>query len=296
MAATIRPLFLRPVDYTYTGDAFSVSGGGEYDDFSEGTYANVVGLVHSVCAHLYNNAEGTVLWSFSDDFKIQLEGSGSGLTLEWDDTTLRDILGFTGASTVIPNGSTVTATYTPQYCWIPGFQRADRGGWSQDLASVAVGEEAEDGTWVGIAAGGSTVYRQSILFGMELETNLVISSFDSDEFKRARCLETFMHGALTAMPTSATSANPQGFWFFPDINDCYIGAGTLPATAPFSEDSDDGVHYDTDTRTFCAIKPRELEALRGSPSLSRSTLRYGYSFKFHTAPVPDEGWTYVDKT
>lgn len=296
MTTTVRPAFIRPVEFTYSGNAFSVSGGSSYTSLPKGTYANAASLAHSVCATLWNDSVDVAL-SMSDDLKLKLTPSGSSPTIVWDNTTLRDILGFTGASTALSDGVATEATYTPQYCWFPTFTRADQGGFTQELQGVVTGVTSRDGTFSGIGPSSIYVYYTSITFPMELETKLCRSAYNSSEPEQARCLETFLRGAIEAMPTLPTSVSPKGFWYYPDVNDL-ITQTTLTESEPWNETTDNGINFDfTDspnTRVFCAISPDEIGAFRGSPSLPVSTLRYGYTFSFHTAPVPANGWQYVD--
>lgn len=295
MAANIRPFFSRPVEFVYTGNAFSISGGSSYSDFPVGTWACPESLFHSVFAHLWNDGVEITI-GLSDDLKAELTPSGN-ITIDWDNTTLRDILGFTGSSTALSDGVKTTATYALKYCWIPGFQRADQDGFSINLKLCADGVESSDGTWSGVLTGEANVYRTTITLGMEYETNLLHDADGSDVYKKARCLETFLIGSMTAMPTSDESVSPKGFWFYPDINDA-IDICVLNTTEPWAEADDDGVQFgytdSPNTRVFCATSPAEMQALRGNPALPASRIRYGVSFGFHTCPVPTEGWQYVD--
>jgi hypothetical protein len=297
MSTTVRPVFLRPFQCTYTGNAFSISGGDSYSDFPQGTYANVLSLARSICNHLANDAVPIVA-SMSDDFKIQLTSIGADRTIVWDNTDIRDAIGFTGASTFLPSGVATPATYTPQYTWIPEFQRGDQGGFARDLGAVASGSECADGTWIGIAVEDTQVYRTTIVFPMELETNLVVDAADSAVYKAARCMETFLVGALTATVTNDDCVSPRGFWYYPDINDA-IAQLVMTGTDAWADSATDiGVHFGwttgEDTKVFCAVSPGELGDLRASPSLPVGRLRYGYEFSFHTCPAPDAGWQVVE--
>jgi hypothetical protein len=294
MTASVRPVFLRPVEFTYTGYAFNISGGSSYNDFPEGTWANVLSLAHSMFAHLWNDGVEITL-GLTDDFKFSLTPSGD-ITIVWYNTDIRDAFGFTGASTVLLDGVPTVADYRPLYTWIPDFQRADQGGFSRNLQECASGVVSADGTWSGTSTRGSTVFYTTTNFGMELETNLLVDAYGSSEYTSARCLENFLVGCLTAQPESATSKSPKGFWYYPDINDA-ISDCVLSTTEPWSEANDNGVqfgHTDSpNTRVFCMTSPDQLQDLR-NPSLPVGRVRYGSSFSFHTAPVPSGGWQYVD--
>jgi hypothetical protein len=291
MSTTVRPAFLRPVEFTYTGAAFYVSGGSSYTDFPKGTWANVLSLVHSVLAHLSNDSVQITL-SLTDDFKLSWTPFGDITVVLNSD--LADYFGFASTTVAMSNGVATIADYTPKYCWIPAFQRADQDGFSRDLQNCATGVVSTDGTWSGTSTG-SAVYRTTIMFGAELETNLLVSAHGSDEQKRDRCLETFLEGALTAQPERATSVSPKGFWYYPNLNEA-ISQCVLTEVEPWAQASDDGVQFgytdSPDTRVFCQTSPDQLQALRQSPSLPVSTIRYGVSFAFHTAPAPE--WQYVD--
>ena len=294
MTTDARPVFLRPVEYTYTGTAFTV-GAVAFTTFSKGTFPNALSLAHSVAAAINNEGTYTIALSMSDGFLIGLTPSGASPTITWNDTTLRDILGFTGASTALSDGVTTYASYTTLYCWIPTFQRGDQDGFSPDLSDVATGTLSKDGTWSGISTGGTLVYSTTITFSHELETNLLVSSFDTDDQKRARCLESFLIGAVSDGPTDATYASPKGFWYYPDINDA-ISQCTLTALEPWAEGDDIGVEFDSDggdTKVFCSTSPSQLSALRARPSMPFSTIRYGVTFSFQTCPAPT-GWAYED--
>lgn len=290
---TVRPVFLRPYQCVYTGNAFSISGGDSYADFPQGTYANVLSLARSICNHLDNDAVPIVA-SMSDDFKIQLTPTGISPTIVWDNTDIRDALGFTGASTALTSGVTTTATYRPEYVWIPQYQRGDQGGFARDLRNVAAGSRCADGTWVGIGVEDVQVYETNIAFPMELETNLVVDAEDSDVYTAERCLETFMVGALTETVVNDDCVSPRGFWYYPDINQAIAQLIMGGTDAWAASATDIGVHFGwtsgADTKVFCAVEPGELGDLRASPSLPVGRLRYGYEFSFHTCPAPAAGW------
>lgn len=298
MTTTPRPVFLRPVEYTYSGTAFTV-GAVAFNSFSEGTYANVLSLWHSFGAAICNEGTYTVAISVSDAFKLQITPSGSSPTITWDDTSLRDIFGFTGASTALSDGVTTTATYTPEYVWDPGYERSDQDSFAQDLSSVSSGMTSADGTYSGNAATGNTVYHTSIAFPMILETNLVHSADGSNAYAKERCLETFLKGCLTVYPSVSTHVSPKGFWYYPNINDA-ISDCSLSATEPWNEATNIGVDFNytdsPDKKVFCHTHPSALTALRVKASLPVSRHRYDYSFSFHTSAEPTEGWQYVDYT
>ena len=287
----------RPVEYTYTGTSFTV-GATAFNAFPQGTYANPLSLAHSFAAAICNEGTYTIALSMSSSFLIGLTPSGSSPTITWDDTTIRDIFGFTGASTALSDGVTTYASYTPLYCWIPTFYRDDQDYFTRDLPKVAVGTISADGTWSGIGSG-STIYQQTIKFPQELETNLCISAYGTTTYKQDRCLETFLIGALTAYPSDATYVSPKGFWYYEDsanvISDC-----ALSSTEPWSEATNIGVNFGldsgADTKVFCSVSPNQLRGLRQSPGLAVSRTRYNYTFSFQTCPVPVEGWQYVDYT
>lgn len=298
MSMEKRPVFLRPVEYTYTGTAFTV-GAVAFSAFPEGTWANALSLAHSFAAAICNEGTYTIAIGISDNFKFTLTPSGASPTITWDDTVLRDILGYTGASTALSDGVSTEATYTPEYCWIPSFQRSDQDSFSQDMTTIATGNISADGTWSGIKVSGTAVYSTEISFSMELETNLTHCADNSNLFSKERCLETFLEGCLTASTSDATYVSSKGFWYYPNINDA-ISDCVLSGTEPWCEATNIGIQFNyTDTahkKVFCATSPSQLTALRSKPALSVSRLRWGYSFSFHTCPVPTEGWQYVDYT
>jgi hypothetical protein len=294
MSTRQRPAFFRPVEFSYTGNAFSVSGGSSYSDFPQGTWANVMSLCHSVLAHLANDGVDIAL-ALTDDLKFSWTPTGDiTVTLHAD---LAEAFGFASTTVAMSNGVATVADYTPLYTWVAEFQRADQGGFDLDMQSIASGVESADGTWSGTEISGTRVYRTEIQLVNEWEYNLVSDAVGSDSSKRARCLEVFLDGALTAMPAYYLSVNPKGFWYYPDVNDA-IDQCVLSTNEPWNEVTDNGVHFgytDTaNTRVFCAVTPDEIRGIKNGPSFPVGRLRFSTVFGFHTCPVPSNGWQYVD--
>jgi hypothetical protein len=294
MTAKSRPAFFRPVEFTYTGNAFSVSGGSDYSDFPQGVWANVMSLCHSVLAHLANDGVAVAL-AMTDDLKFSWTPTGDiTLTLNAD---LANAFGFASTTVAMNNGVATIADYTPMYMWCAEFQRADQGGFDIDIQSIASGVESSDGTWSGTQISGTRVYRTEIQLINEYEYNLVTDATGSDAQKRARCLEVFMDGALTAYPNYYLSVSPKGFWYYPDVNDA-IDQCVLSTDEPWNDVDDNDVHFgytdNPNTRVFCAVSPDEIRSIKDSPSFAVSRLRFSTIFGFHTCPVPSNGWQYVD--
>lgn len=66
--------------------------------------------------------------ALSAAFKVTvIQSSGGSKTITWTDTNLRDILGFTGATTVCASATLVTADNLSPHFWSPGIPISDVG-------------------------------------------------------------------------------------------------------------------------------------------------------------------------
>jgi hypothetical protein len=278
----------------YTGNAFSVSGGSDYSDFPQGTWANVMSLCHSVLAHLANDGVDIAL-ALTDDLKFSWTPTGDiTLTLHAD---LASAFGFASTTVAMSDGVATIADYTPLYMWCAEFQRADQNGFEVDLQSIASGMESADGTWSGIPINTYEVYRTEIQLINEYEYNLTMDAVGSNTQRKSRCLESFLIDSITAYPSYYLSVSPKGFWFYPNINDA-IDQCVLSTSEPWNDVSDNGIQFgysdSPNTRVFCVSSPGEMRGLKGNPSFAVSRVRYDVKFEFHTCPIPTNGWQYVD--
>lgn len=293
----------------YTGTLFTLDDGVDTvtataSTFGTGTWANPLSLAHSICAFSRNDGTFALAFVVSDDMKIKLYCEDT-ITITWSNTDLRDVLGYTGGSTVLTASTWNEATYTPTHCWIPERQRMDQGEFYRRINETAIGNVATDGVYSGINATGSTIWYRDIQFQFELSTNILASketSSSSTNYDSDRCLETFLIGALTSSVTSDESVSPKGFWFYNDVRDVIYdegGEAILNTTEPWAENTQNiGVLFDKGSsphvKCFCHLNDAtSITHLSQQASLPASTQRFDTPIiSFHTATAPL--WTYVD--
>ena len=305
MAAAYIPYLARPAEYINPGTPFTIVATAA-TTFPSGTWANLWSLLHSICAWINNNTAYNVDYRMSDDGYPELTSSTGPHTLTWNDTTLRDLLGFTGASTTIPNGTYVTATYLPgtyctdehedqgPYCWIPSLNSSDRGVYSSQPREVVVGDTSQNGRFSGMHSGVDIDYR-SLMFPHEEDTNLLRAV--QEVAARDQSLQSFLERCCINWTTDDESASTVGFWYYRNINDCISDCAGVSTTEPWSEATDIGVQFDLssspDRKVFCNTSPGQLPSSWGSePSLLATTLRFHETFGFNTTTAP--AWQYVD--
>jgi len=287
MAVTnTKPYFLRPIEHTtLAGGDITLSTNGAVT-LPSGTYSNIGGLLNSlVLEALDAGATGfdASIGTESNDFKIALEVTTSQ-TLTWNNTALRDALGYAGNFTI--SSTPTEADYTPEYVWIPTFLNSDAGGFVKPQRDLFKGQMSQDGTLAGAPIGPNTVYKRDMGFNMELGTN-VSRELSTSAIEDVRTLEYFMEHSRTAYPTNATSKNPKGFWFIPNITD--FTAVVTSATEQWTAASS-GINFDYTSSpnkwVFCMPDVGGFNKWDSAPGLPASRLRYNIALSFNTSTPP----------
>ena len=275
MATSIRPCFARVIEHVSAG--VDITFGANTETVPTGVYANVIALLRELVAQ----SGGWIIdVRISDDIKIELRFGFSG-NVVFDNTDLRDILGFTGGSLSVTSGNWYTATYTPLYIWYPEHTFADQGSFRKRSVDRFVGEKSLTGNVAGIGTG-STKWDRRIVFnaedGARLGEELCTTTYEAE-----RCLDTFFDGAMTSAPSVASHPCTKGFWYYQDINDFIEDCTTTG-----SEWEDNGgirftLSSSPDTYVFCNFEIDGLSDWRSQPFFVRSRLKYNVEISFTTA-------------
>jgi hypothetical protein len=224
------------------------------------------------------------------NWKVVIDaGGGHTIAIRWDgvdatrDTALRDMLGFTGN---LAAAQTHTATYTPQYCWLPTYQSADREYWGRRQADAFRGSMAQNGRLAGVTAG-PTLYYRDFTFQYETAVKSYRSSADVVA-EQTRTFEEFMEQCRQAQPTTSGNPNPKGFYYVPDRS---IYTTATPSTAIPDTMTSGGVDFELDTGAdvyvFCHA---DVEGAGDpTPAIENNKNYYELQFTAHTATAPT--WT-----
>jgi hypothetical protein len=288
--------FLRPIEIVAdVNDGFSIAhdgGGAQAKTLTAGTYANILVLLREfeiVCqtvdvdCDVYLNA----------DWKIVIT-TNPAQTNEFTliDEDLASLLGFTSAT--LADALTHTATYTPEYCWLPTYQSADREYWGRKQRDTFRGSMAQNGRLAGVTAGPTLNYRR---FTYEFETavktylspaTLAYTITSTYYPEQRRCFEYFMEQCRQVMPTTSGEPSPKGFYYLPDRS---VYTTSTPTVAiPTSMDSG-GINFDLasspDRYVFCHADVGG--AGDPDPSLPAGRDYFKINFEAHTATAPT--WT-----
>lgn len=275
MSTTIRPAFFRPMEFISATTDFTTSGA---KAITSGVYANVISLFREFAsvAGVYIDDIG-----MSDSLKLKFQAGETG-SITWDNATLRDVFGFTGASVSITDGEWYTATYTPLYTWIPEHTFADQGAFRKRPIDMFVGEKTLSGNLSGIVFG-STSYQRDQKFNAELGVNLG-EELATTSYEKARCLDLFLSGSVQSTPTVSSYPDNKGFWYYQNVNDaiadCTYADGGEWAT-------DGGIEFGiSDTYVFCHFDPNGVSDWRNNPIFRAGRIRYNVELSFTTASSP----------
>jgi hypothetical protein len=266
--ASDKAVFLRPIVVTSTNKDFVFNSGA--DALTTGTYPNVA----SVAYELATQCTG-VTATFSSDFKVVLT-KADNFTLDWTDTALRDLLGFTGN---LAGNKVYTATYTPQYCWFPSRVRADNNRWQDDSKIYWKGKESLSGNVAGLVTGAS-IYRTTIEYEALNDYECLMSRCHSTA-EQTRCLEYFMRYSRGAYGTYS-DVSPAGFYFFPDYT-----AVTVGNSATYTSGNATQFHYTSSPTTFAFCHFDADWYPRFKPTIKTSqTDWWDVDVEVHTATAP----------
>jgi len=296
--AVVKPVFLRPIEITADNNTFTVSRGPTTISLPTGLYANIVTVMASMNNSVRNDGAGPVSFTirYADGYDFLTYANTAGADVTWDDTDLRDLLGFT---TNLTGGSTFNSDYSPAYAWVPTFNKANQSVFEVDQRREFIGKMASDGTIAGTTAG-PTIHYLDLEFQHELATN-IFESKCTNAYEVERCLETFGREARTAYPSVDTILSPKGFYYYPDANVLHTDPPYTTSNDYEITDSGD-IHFDysssADEYVFCHLDTIGYRKVSGSPSLPQGMLRYNVNLEIHTAPAPNDGdsWQFVEYT
>lgn len=286
---------IRPIEInTYNNSCVCTVGGGANTtcEISTGGYANILAVMRAFETEI--NAEmfaGQVDVYLSTDWKVVIHNAdvldNGTLTIDWDggagttDTDLRDMIGFT-ANLSITHDSTSTATYTPQYCWLPTYEAADPEAWV--YSPIFSGATSVSGALSGLALADGR-YTRTPKWPVEKDTNSRIARATTT-YEQVRCFEQFVNDVKTAAPTATTTEgiNLKGFYL---IHDRSVYTGSTPTVAIPTTMTSGGVDTELaapDRYVYCSIEAGTV------PDIALSTdgqqLYYDCSVPIHTATAP----------
>lgn len=280
--------FLRPIEITSSNSGFTANydaGGAVAKTIPSGVY----GCILNVIAEFEDQIGNSVDVYLDANWKVNIDaGGGHTIAIVWDgtgatDTALRDMMGFTGN---LAAGQTHTATYTPQYCWLPTYQSADREYWGVRQRDTFRGSMAQNGRLAGVTSG-PTIYYRPFTFEFETAVKTYRSSADVAA-EQTRTFEEFMEQCRQAMPTDSSNPNPKGFYYLPDRS---IYTTSTPSTAIPDTMTSGGVDFaldsGADVYVFCHADVGGADD--PSPAMPNNRDYYKIAFEAHTATAPT--WT-----
>lgn len=265
-------VFLRPINITTSNKDFTVDGAAKA--LTQGTYATILNLMKE-----WNTQCPSHLMWLESNFKILITHNDA-FTVTWNDTSLRDLLGFTGD---LASSAHYHATYTPSHQWLPTYASYDRDRFSLKQDDLFRGVVTQDGNVAGISTGPDLYYR-NLKFACESKLNVKMDAATNDYYKY-RCFEYFAQQARTVQVGSASHTAAKGFYYFPD----YTTVITMSQDSPITEVSGSGgVGFENssspNTYAFCQLDPDGPGAASASLPVGRSY--YNIDFNIHTATAP----------
>lgn len=282
--ATIRPAFMRLVEHVTDPSGYDFSIGADPYALDTGVY-NPITLVRTMITETVGGASKitSVAMDTATDCVMKLGSNSSAPVITWQNTDLRDALGFSGATTTF-SGGYATAPYLSPYIWLPEHHFADQGAFAESSDDYFVGTYSMTGSIAGVS-NGDVLKRRSMRFNFELATN-IWREFCTDQNMIERCLESFFKGALCAAPSVSSNPCPKGFWFYPNVNDLIADCTSTGSEWTDSGDIDFALSSSPDTYVFCNFIPGGLADWRKSPGFPIGRLRYHVDVLFCTAPAP----------
>jgi hypothetical protein len=296
--------FLRPIEIG-SGIKFTVVGVGAVQmTVTAGVYASIFTLWEEVKTRILTHVNVTdCIVELTDDFKFRVGDTDSDtnqFALEFtnanDSTDLGMILGFV-SDTI--SAYYHTTDYTPEYCWLPTYQSADRNRFFIDQRGLFRGAMAQDGSIAGVTTNDNLYYR-SFEYAFEPVENVAIEATEDKQtfgvttynIEERRCWETFVDKARTVYPTEdSANPSPKGFYYVPDYS---VFASTNPDDSPtvalptsMTGSDEGGIRFNNgaspDRYVFCHLDQRGP----GDPSAPLPGITYyAVDFEAHTS-TPD---------
>ncbi len=264
-----RGLFTRPVVIDDTNDDFFY--GATPKVITNGTY----GDIRSVAGELNIQLGVSFAVTFNVDFKVSIYNSSGVFSITWNDSQLRDLLGFTGD---LSGADNYTATYTPSHIWFPDRVRADLQDWEYDHEANWRGEKTATGHTRGLVTGEDR-------FDLKAEYQavsvwLVKRTMCRNAYETARCLDTFVKATRQSWG-AVGQPSPAGFYYYPDYTQAHVHTSVRDnGSAETFNYTDSPSEY-----VFCAFdkdyKPGWDQTIDGQ----RTDYRQG-EVLFHTADAP----------
>ena len=268
------PVFLRPI--LWSNSLTVVTWESKAVKIETGVYGSVSTLAKELetqcAAH-----EAAIDFALNSDFKVVIS-SNATFTLSWGDTTLRDIFGFTGN---LSGASSYTATYTPQYCWLPTHCPATQDEFMLRHQDRFIGRTSVDGSIAGVKVDGGNLYYRTFVF--EFEPNYIVGSiFARNAYDAPRCLDTFLDGVRFQPVDGAGQPAATGCYVYYDYTDAQ-------PTDDMTTSEGVNIYYTSspDTHTFCHLVPESIERYQASLPVTRD--RWNVGFELNTATAPT--WT-----
>jgi hypothetical protein len=266
-----RAALLRPIEITSSSDSFIAQLDGYVGQIitvENGTYASILTLAKAL---------------FSSGYTVSFVTSGStaghitishttNFSINWTDTELRDILGFSGN---LSGANSYTGTYRPKYMWISDYTPRDREWWHLLHKDTYDGSVARTGELVGLA-NGNTLYHRTLGFDAETADN-VFSSLCASDAEARSCLDTLIEGARSSTPAVAAHAPTHGLWYVYDIAD-------LAPKTKAQMSAANGIRHTASKWAWCHLSPKGLAEPRASLGVGRDW--WSLEIDLHTANEP----------
>jgi hypothetical protein len=268
--------------------SITVGGVGTAVGFRNG----VEGSMLTYLAYLKTNyASSGVTLSITDDWRVKFSHASSNLGITA--TTSTALLGFTADITATT--TTITAPYSPMYCWFPTHHSYDGSRWWKDQSDRFKGAMGASGGKFGVSL--PARYRRSFQYSTNYSANTyeeaereyyTISA--TDYYPNAeRSFQTLVDGAINAQLeyTGSGNVNPKGVYY---IDRAYEYTGDAPTRSlPTTMDAG-GIHFDMDTAAkrdnylFC-----QFEGSPDAPAMTdkRSAAYYQPNFTLTSDDTPD---------
>jgi hypothetical protein len=234
------------------------------------------------------HASFEVTMDASNPMHIRIANAAQNFDLTWNDTLLRDRLGYTAN---FVNIAGATASYTPLHTWFPDKVRADRNNWTFDQG-ISKRVEVGTGATPGVTIGDET-WRLSFSIHAEPVENLMRSRATTIA-ERNRSLEAFMFGGTTLMPVGCLHSwpgdsgepSPAGFYFWPDYSD-------LGELSSMDEGSAEDFYLTSGASTYCFAQFDDDFVADFKEALSVGRTHYTIECRIHTvstAPYGGGSW------
>ena len=282
--------FFRPIETSGAMTLFyiDVGGGGVSVGFRDGVEASVLTLLENFQT-LY--AASNVTLELTSEWKVKFSHASSNIGITA--TTSTALLGFTAD---IPATTTsITAPYTPLFCWFPTHKSYDGSRQWQDQGERFKGAMGASGGKFGVTLPGR--YRRNFLYSTNFSANTyseaerdtyTISSVDYYP-NAERSFQEVMDSCNTVQLQNTTSGNvnPKGCYY---IDRAYEYTGASPVRIlPITMDAG-GIHFSLDDNSkrdnylFCQLDGTVTPPAQSTP---QSAAFYQPQFSLSSDDTPN---------